>query len=240
MIFLQDVYGKLSSSDITIRSACAKISSSSTYIQCSKSECLLSRHPFTSHFLMADTSTAPPARSSRGRQKIEIKRREKVDNRRVTFTKRRTGLFEKAAELCVLCGAKVAIVTFSEGRKAFCFGNPELDSILVGYLRGRSLGEIGPSNSYIQSLDESKRLYLDASRGLETEKANWKSTVQLADATAGFWWDNPVDDLGRDKLEFYQNALEKMMNSIAVKLEEFNSKNVNCESAMFSNDSNRC
>lgn len=185
---------------------------------------------------MAGTSTAPPARLSRGRQKIEIKRREKVDDRRVTFTKRRTGLFEKAAELCVLCGAKVAIVTFSEGRKAFCFGNPELDSVLEAYLRGRSPGEIAPSNSYIQLLDESKRLYLEASRGLEMEKAKWKSTVQLANGPAGFWWDHPVDDLGPDELEFYQNALEKSMNSVARKLEEFDSQNVNREGNMSADD----
>lgn len=149
-----------------------------------------------------------------------------MEERRVTFTKRRTGLFEKAAELCVLCGAKVAILTFSEGRKAFCFGNPEPDSVLECYLRERSPGEIELSGAYIQSLSQSKQLYLEALRGLEREKAERRSAVPLA-GRAGFWWDWPVDDLGHDELEFYHDALEKMMQSVAAKIECNDPSNVN-------------
>lgn len=184
---------------------------------------------------MASTSEAPSTRSSQGRRKIEIKRREGVEGRRVTFTKRRSGLFDKAAELCLLCGAKVAIVTFSEGGKAFCFGCPELESVLEGYLRKRSPEEIGLSNSYIQSLDECRQRYLEASRVLEWEKAKWKSAVQRG-GSAGFWWDDPVDDLGQDELAFYQNALEKMLNSVAEKIEENNSNKVNPEDIIFTDD----
>ncbi|KAK4796223.1 hypothetical protein SAY86_028549 [Trapa natans] len=62
--------------------------------------------------------------------------------RRVTFTKRRTGLFDKAAELCVLCGANVAILIFSEGGKAFCFGNLNVESVMEGYLTKSNPEEI--------------------------------------------------------------------------------------------------
>ncbi|KAL7236225.1 hypothetical protein ACSBR1_019478 [Camellia fascicularis] len=45
------------------------------------------------------------ARKSKGRQKIEITRMSKESNRLVTFSKRRSGLFKKASELCTLCGS---------------------------------------------------------------------------------------------------------------------------------------
>ncbi|KAJ7946210.1 Agamous-like MADS-box protein [Quillaja saponaria] len=73
-------------------------------------------------------------KSSSGRQKIPI---EKIPNRshlQVTFSKRRSGLFKKASELCTLCGVEIAIIVFSPAEKAFSFGHPEVESILDRYL----------------------------------------------------------------------------------------------------------
>jgi len=61
-----------------------------------------------------------------GRKKIEIKKIEKSTNKQVTFSKRRTGLFKKASELCILCDVSVAIIVFSPAEKLFCFGHPDL------------------------------------------------------------------------------------------------------------------
>ncbi|KAA8519520.1 hypothetical protein F0562_013776 [Nyssa sinensis] len=51
-----------------------------------------------------------------GRQKIEIKKIEKKNNLQVTFSKRRTGLFKKAAQLSALCGAEVAVIVMSPAK----------------------------------------------------------------------------------------------------------------------------
>ncbi|KAK7844080.1 agamous-like mads-box protein agl62 [Quercus suber] len=48
-------------------------------------------------------------KKTQGRQKIEVKQLEGT-KRQVTFSKRRAGLFKKASELCVLCGAEVAVL----------------------------------------------------------------------------------------------------------------------------------
>ncbi|RVW69858.1 Agamous-like MADS-box protein AGL62 [Vitis vinifera] len=50
------------------------------------------------------------------RQKIEIKKIEKKRSLEVTFSKRRTGLFKKASELCFLCSVEAAVIVFSPGR----------------------------------------------------------------------------------------------------------------------------
>nr|GEW58124.1 agamous-like MADS-box protein AGL62 [Tanacetum cinerariifolium] len=63
-------------------------------------------------------------KTSQGRKKIEIKKIEKYNNRHVTFSKRRNGLFKKGAKLCVLTGAKIAIIVNSPGGRVFAFGHP--------------------------------------------------------------------------------------------------------------------
>lgn len=177
-------------------------------------------------------------KATKGRQKIEIKKRENIDDRRVTFTKRRTGLFEKGAELCILCGVQVVIITFSEGKKAFCFGHPEVDRILEGYLdgaasvdptgsgenggRGRE-GEGGSGsgdNAYLQSTRELQQHYLEAMKQLEKEKADLKLMQGSGRAeNGGFWWEEPIEHLELEELEYFHKSLEKLAGSVLMKLD---------------------
>ncbi|CAD5163487.1 unnamed protein product [Musa acuminata subsp. malaccensis] len=73
-------------------------------------------------------------KTSMGRQKIEIKRIESEEARQVCFSKRRAGLFKKANELSVLCGAELALIVFSPAGKPFSFGHPSVDSIVDRFL----------------------------------------------------------------------------------------------------------
>ncbi|KAL7236351.1 hypothetical protein ACSBR1_019601 [Camellia fascicularis] len=43
------------------------------------------------------------------------------------FSKRRSGLFKKASELSIPCGAEVGIIVFSPGKQAYSFGHPIVD-----------------------------------------------------------------------------------------------------------------
>ena len=63
-------------------------------------------------------------KSTKGRQRIEMKRIKGEEARQVCFSKRRPCLFKKACELSTLCGAEVAVVTFSPGGRCFSFGHP--------------------------------------------------------------------------------------------------------------------
>ncbi|KAL5061827.1 hypothetical protein RYX36_023564 [Vicia faba] len=77
-----------------------------------------------------------------GRRKIEIARIKDSAARQVTFSKRRTGLFKKANELAILCGAQVAIVVLSPGNKPYSFGHPSVDAIASKYFQK----ELNPSD----------------------------------------------------------------------------------------------
>ncbi|XP_054796650.1 agamous-like MADS-box protein AGL61 [Prosopis cineraria] len=51
----------------------------------------------------------------------------------VTFSKRRSALFKKASELSAMCGAEVAIITFSPSGKPYAFGSPSVEKIINKY-----------------------------------------------------------------------------------------------------------
>ncbi|XP_024634594.1 agamous-like MADS-box protein AGL62 [Medicago truncatula] len=91
-------------------------------------------------------------RKSRGRQKIEMKKMSNESNLQVTFSKRRSGLFKKASELCTLCGADVALVVFSPGEKVFSFGHPNVDTVIDRYL-----SRVPPQNNGTMQFIEAHR-----------------------------------------------------------------------------------
>ena len=91
-------------------------------------------------------------RKSLGRQKVEMVKMKVDSNLQVTFSKRRSGLFKKASELCTLCGAEIAIVVFSPGKKVFSFGHPELGNVIDRYL-----GRNPPESSGTLQLIEAHR-----------------------------------------------------------------------------------
>ncbi|CAN6451183.1 unnamed protein product [Victoria cruziana] len=74
------------------------------------------------------------SKSRMGRQKIESKKLTNEEARQVYFSKRRNGLIKKAGELCILCGAEIAIIVFSPVGKAFSYGNPSIDAIIDRFL----------------------------------------------------------------------------------------------------------
>ena len=51
----------------------------------------------------------------------------------VSFSKRRSGLFKKAAELCAKCDARIAVVVLSPKGNPFAFGHSSVDEVLNQY-----------------------------------------------------------------------------------------------------------
>ncbi|KAK1273232.1 Agamous-like MADS-box protein AGL62 [Acorus gramineus] len=65
-----------------------------------------------------------------GRRKVEMKKIEKDKALQVCFSKRRQGVFKKASELSLLCGAHVAVIIFSPGGKPYVYAQPSLDYVI--------------------------------------------------------------------------------------------------------------
>ncbi|GJR29437.1 transcription factor, MADS-box [Tanacetum coccineum] len=122
--------------------------------------------------MVSSTSAIIDKKSSKGRQKI--KKIEAKSSRQVTFSKRRAGLFKKAVELCVLTGAKVAILVESPGGKVYVYGDDLIDWYLNNGNDVVETGQLGfPRNEFDQCYaDVSQELVVDNSSSNSEEESN--------------------------------------------------------------------
>ncbi|KAL2324306.1 hypothetical protein Fmac_023364 [Flemingia macrophylla] len=167
-------------------------------------------------------SMSKSKKSSLGRQKIPIEKIPKKSHLQVTFSKRRSGLFKKASELCTLCGVEIAIVVFSPADKAFSFGHPEVESLIDRYTARNHPPESSSSgahhlveahrNANVRDLNMQltqllSQLEMEKKRGEDLEQERKTRQRQL-------WWESPVDELGLHELAQLKLSIEDLKNNI--------------------------
>ncbi|KAL5984552.1 hypothetical protein ACLOJK_018657 [Asimina triloba] len=139
-----------------------------------------------------------------GRKKVNIARIKDKATRTVTFTKRRHGLFKKAGELCVLCDAEVAVLTFSPAGKPFTFSHPSIDSLL----RRLSFDLPAPIDS--------------STAAIPTPNPQLQPQVHGSSngGPSGYWWELvKVDDfVDESDLHQLKNALEGLRRGVYARL----------------------
>lgn len=175
-----------------------------------------------------------------GRRKIEIK---KIDNKnylKATFSKRRKGLFRKAAELCELSGAEIAIITFSPGGKFYNFGHPTVDSIIARYcgeetsctlndnhgcvshgddedLEGKQEREEGSTDEMDEENEpiDGRTLSIGFSKvGEEEEPIDRRMRLSIG-FSHKFWWEEPIDeDMDPETRDKYIRSLKELRNNV--------------------------
>ncbi|KAK9274233.1 hypothetical protein L1049_019047 [Liquidambar formosana] len=160
-------------------------------------------------------------KNSKGRQKIEIKRIDKTNNRQVTFSKRRGGLFRKAGELSILCGAEVAIIVFSQAKKLYSFGHPSAEAVVNRYTTGNTSFDVIQNYPLVH---EYNRQHENAVRQLKEEKqrgAMIEKTKRMGHGNrGGFWWDEPIDNMGLEELEHYTQSLQELRKKLVMRYDE--------------------
>ncbi|XP_031128818.1 agamous-like MADS-box protein AGL61 [Ipomoea triloba] len=158
-------------------------------------------------------------KQTQGRRKIEIKKIDNVSHRHVAFSKRRIGLFNKASELCILCGTQVvAIVESYGGKRVFTFGHPSADAVIERYLsnappRPASEDDAPEENAVAQR-------YHRAWQELAGEK---EKAAERDDGFGGggdHWWDLPIEDMGAIELEEFTAALEELKKKAVLRADE--------------------
>ncbi|XP_077233500.1 agamous-like MADS-box protein AGL61 [Tasmannia lanceolata] len=172
-------------------------------------------------------SSAMARKPSLGRQKIEIKRIQNEDARQVCFSKRRSGLFKKASELCILCEAEIAIIVFSPAGKVFSFGHPCVDTVLDYYLH-RNTPSITLGNHFsngtlrMNTLRELNRQCSELFNRVEAER---KKKIKLEEAAkagkgGGFVCGPEIEELELVELEQFKASLEELRAKVATRADE--------------------
>lgn len=160
-------------------------------------------------------ATKRQRKPSIGRQKIEIKRIENEEARQVCFSKRRAGLFKKANELSILCGAQVSLLVFSPAGKPFSFGHPSVDHVVDRYLMGRANGpreNTSTSRGVTLNVSGLNERYSSLTAKHEAEK---KRKGELERVMRGVWLgDGQLDDVGLEGLEWLKMRLESLKREV--------------------------
>ncbi|KAB1208607.1 Agamous-like MADS-box protein AGL62 [Morella rubra] len=159
-------------------------------------------------------------RRSKGRQKIRMEKMESESNLQVTFSKRRSGLFKKASELCTLCGAEIAIIVFSPGKKAFSFGHPSVEPILERFLTRKPPQDSGT----LQLIEAHRNVTLrelnvqltQVTSQLEAERKHGEELKRMRKASQEQrWWEAPIEKLGLPQLQQLKESLEELKKNVA-------------------------
>ncbi|EOA34308.1 hypothetical protein CARUB_v10021825mg [Capsella rubella] len=129
-------------------------------------------------------------KTTKGRQKIEIKRITEENRRQVTFSKRRSGLFKKAAELSVLCGAQIGIITFSRSERIYSFGN--VGTLIDKYLRKTPV-------------------MLRSNRGGDVPTGEENNDGLM-------WWERAVESVPEEDMEEYKKALSALRENLLTRI----------------------
>ncbi|CAG7889775.1 unnamed protein product [Brassica rapa] len=166
---------------------------------------------------------------NKGRQKIEMVKMKNENNLQVTFSKRRSGLFKKASELCTLCGAEIVVIVFSPGRKVFSFGHPNVDVVIDRFLKinphhphqnnNLQLNE-ACLNAVVQDLNNH---LTQVTEQLEEEKKRNEDLKQKRkdDKKSENWWEDPIEGFNLRQLTEFKCGLENFKKTVTTEASKY-------------------
>ncbi|KAH6773163.1 hypothetical protein C2S52_003982 [Perilla frutescens var. hirtella] len=180
---------------------------------------------------MSSSSSKQPAaaRKSKGRQKVSMVKMANHSNLQVTFSKRRAGLFKKASELCTLCAADAAIIVFSPANKVYCFGHPNVKTV-VDRLAPPPEIDPSPTNPRSHLIIEAHRnssireLNIELTRVetlLRAEKARADEIERLRKSgQAQRWLPTSLDDLDFAQLAALKESVMEFKKNLDAKVQK--------------------
>ncbi|KAF8015108.1 hypothetical protein BT93_H0797 [Corymbia citriodora subsp. variegata] len=145
-------------------------------------------------------------RRTGGRRRVEMKEVANEEDKLITFSKRRSGIYKKASELVTLCGVEVGVTIFSPSGKPYSFAHPSIDSIANRFLDPNHQHNDGADSlveSYrrlrINELNQQHDEFVDK---VKNGKARGKTLKQMTEERDGEgWWEAPIEELNLEGLK---------------------------------------
>ncbi|XP_065871874.1 agamous-like MADS-box protein AGL62 [Euphorbia lathyris] len=184
-------------------------------------------------------------KKGKGRKKLEMKKIENESNRQVTFSKRRSGLFKKAGELCTFTGAEIAMIVFAPiGKNVYSFGHPGVETLIDRFLSPNEPQQPDSTSKFKMNAAIQKRsnqllkarqnattqeLYNESDQvmeQLEIEKKRGKELDQMRDAgREQFPWQKPIDELDASQLQQFKTSLEHLKENVTKEIDTILTQN---------------
>ncbi|CAK7331232.1 unnamed protein product [Dovyalis caffra] len=165
-------------------------------------------------------------KKTRGRQKVEMKRIENEEDRLVSFSKRRSGIYKKASELVTLTGSEIAFVTFSPGGKPFSFSHPSVEHVTNRFLECPS--NIDSAQALAEAyrrtrIEELTLKYCEMERQLDDIKEKGRKLKdKIVDVNKDDWWNTPIEELNVQELIELEKKFEDLRTALHNKIMENN------------------
>ncbi|KAK0579759.1 hypothetical protein LWI29_031005 [Acer saccharum] len=161
----------------------------------------------------------------KGKQAIEIKKIENENDRMVTFSKRKSGIFKKASEIAILTGAEVGVVIFSESGKPHSFGSPSIKAVSNRF-QGVNPPPYDITNHFAEAQRQDRIAGLNRKQNsllhqITAEKDLEKRIKEVTKEkkTQG-WWEAPIDDKNMKQLRQMEATLEEIRKTLQSKLDQ--------------------
>lgn len=181
------------------------------------------------------------SKKTKGKQRITIKKIEKDEDRLVTLSKRRNGIYTKLSELSILCGVQVGFLGYSGSGKPYTFGNPSFQAVAERFLNG---GASSSSSSLqrsvmdahqkakIQELCELYNSLVEKSRAEEAKAMKMAASQAALHVDEDAWWKvdpKEVKDQEEAKrvLEKFEKLYEQLCDEAAARIKRGDAENNN-------------
>ncbi|KAK3205526.1 hypothetical protein Dsin_019572 [Dipteronia sinensis] len=165
------------------------------------------------------------SKKTKGKQKIEIKRIEDDNDRLVTFTKRRSGIFKKASEIVTLTGAEIGVIVFSPTGKTYSFGHPSIDAISNCFLgvNPEPNNNVNPfykarRQARINELNERHQNLLGQLDNLKVRGKMFKEITK--EKNTQDWWEAPIHEMNLKEVLEMGVKFEELSKFLLNKLNE--------------------
>ncbi|XP_048230875.1 agamous-like MADS-box protein AGL62 isoform X3 [Ricinus communis] len=144
-------------------------------------------------------------KKTKGRQKIEMKKIENEDDRLITFSKRRSGIYKKASELVTLTGAELAFLVYSPADRN---NNPTTHPLIEAH-RLMRIEELNQQHNELL-----RQLEIEKEKGKQLKQKHKKNNERKG------WWDTPIEELNVPELLQMEAACKEIRTSLINKLKE--------------------
>ncbi|KAF8096661.1 hypothetical protein N665_0304s0026 [Sinapis alba] len=137
------------------------------------------------------------------KRKPEMKKITNKASRATTFTKRRDGLYSKAAQLCLLSDARIAILATPSSSNSnasfFSFGHSSVESVVSAYLAGQRLPPVSSCDHDTKARREDIGI-----------------CMARKDLGLGFWWDDDklVNSKNPEEILEAMESMEVLMKHV--------------------------
>ncbi|OIT35146.1 agamous-like mads-box protein agl62 [Nicotiana attenuata] len=135
----------------------------------------------------------------KGRKSVHLAKIENQNNRQVTFSKRRNGVFKKANELAVMTGAEVGIIVFPPERPPSP-SSPGIDDKYVQMFRKANCMTL---NTQLNTLKDQLYLSLNLKSKLKEKNKNLESQQE--------WFRGPIEKMNYTEASMLKEGLEDLL-----------------------------